>query len=158
RFDNVHEPKYKEIKDTLPKHKSKYAAGKKVQLQFENKEDLFRGKEMLASHGIESALMDGWAHRAISRDVSWGIPMPVDLDPEMAGKSLYVWPDSLIAPISFSQVALKQKGQDPARFKEFWKDEGDRISQFLGQDNVFFYVLMQGALWLGQQEDPQRLP
>jgi methionyl-tRNA synthetase len=158
RFDNTHEPKYKEIKDGLPKHKSKYAAGKKVQLQFENKEDLYRGKADLEKHGIPSSIMDSWAHRPITRDVTWGIPMPEELGPELAGKTLYVWPDSLIAPISFSQVALKQKGRNPAEFAEFWKDSDDRIYQFLGQDNVFFYVLMQGALWLGSQADPHRMP
>jgi len=71
-FDNVHEPKYKEIKETLPKHKSKYAAGKKIQLQFDTKAELMKGKSDLDSHGITSALMDGWAHRSISRDVTWG--------------------------------------------------------------------------------------
>lgn len=158
RFDNTHEPKYKEIKAELPKHKSKYAAGKKILVQFENKEDMNRGMADLEKHGIKAELVDSWAHRSITRDVTWGIPMPPELDPEMAGKTLYVWPDSLIAPISFSQVALKEKGQDPARYAEFWKDSGDRISQFLGQDNVFFYVLMQGAMWLGTQKDPNRLP
>jgi len=78
--------------------------------------------------------------------------------PDMAGKTLYVWPDSLIAPISFSQVALAQQGRDPGVSAEFWKDPDARIFQFLGQDNVFFYTLMQGALWLGTQDDPQHLP
>jgi len=157
-FDNIHEPKYKEIKAGLPKHKSKYAAGKKVALTFETKIDLSEGRKILDQNGIPSALLDEWAHRPISRDVAWGIPMPIDLDPEMAGKTLYVWPDSLIAPISFTKVALKQKGLDSSKYIEFWKDPGTRISQFLGQDNVFFYVLMQGALWIGSQDDPTRLP
>jgi methionyl-tRNA synthetase len=157
-FDNIHEPKYKEMKETLPKHKSKYAAGKKVACTFETKEDLIKGKADLEANGIPSALIDGWAHRPISRDVTWGIPMPVDLDPEMAGKSLYVWPDSLIAPISFSQVALKEKGKSASLINEFWKDPETRISQFLGQDNVFFYVLMQGALWVGSQKDITKQP
>jgi methionyl-tRNA synthetase len=158
RFDNTHEAKYKELKATLPKHKSKYAPGKKIQAQFESKADLAQGRSQLESAGIPTELMDGWAHRSITRDVSWGIPMPDELDPEMKGKTLYVWPDSLIAPISFSQVALKQKGQDPERFAEFWKDPDSRVYQFLGQDNVFFYVVMQGALWIGSQPDPTRLP
>jgi methionyl-tRNA synthetase len=64
----------------------------------------------------------------------------------------------LIAPISFSQVALAQKGVDPARYADFWRDPNARVYQFLGQDNVFFYVLMQGAMWLGTQDDPHRLP
>jgi methionyl-tRNA synthetase len=76
----------------------------------------------------------------------------------MAGKTLYVWPDSLIAPIAFSQVALKKQNRDPGLYEEFWKDPESRIYQFLGQDNVFFYVLMQGALWLGTQTDPHHLP
>ena len=157
-FDNIHESKYKEIKTTLPKHKSKYAAGKKVLLQFENKADLLQARAELEGHAISNALMDGWAHRSITRDVTWGIPMPAEFGPEMAGKTLYVWPDSLIAPIAFTQVALKQKGLDPAKYAEFWKDPESRIYQFLGQDNVFFYVLMQGAMWLGAQDEPNRLP
>jgi methionyl-tRNA synthetase len=158
RFDNVHEDKYKEIKATLPRHKSKYALGKKILLQFENKEDLTRGHADLLKNGIPSEFADGWAHRSITRDVAWGIPLPTDLDPDMAGKTLYVWPDSLIAPISFSQVAMIQKNEDRSRYAEFWRDPEARVFQFLGQDNVFFYVLMQGALWLGTQDDPQHLP
>jgi methionyl-tRNA synthetase len=157
-FDNTHEPKYKEIKAELPKHKSKYAPGKKVQAQFESKDDLLIARGQLESHGIPSELLDGWAHRSISRDVAWGIPMPKDLDPEMEGKTLYVWPDSLIAPISFTQVALKAQGRDPATAEDFWKNPESKVFQFLGQDNVYFYVLMQGAMWLGTQKDPQQLP
>jgi methionyl-tRNA synthetase len=157
-FDNTHEAKYKELKEQLPKHKSKYAAGKKVACTFENKPDLLAGREFLEKNGIPTQLLDGWAHRSISRDVSWGIPMPADLDPEMAGKTLYVWPDSLIAPISFSRVALKEKGRSEAEYEKFWKDPQARIYQFLGQDNVYFYVLMQAAMWIGTQKDPSRLP
>jgi methionyl-tRNA synthetase len=146
------------LKNSLPKHKSKYAAGKKIAVTFENKSDLETGRSELLKNGIPSELLDAWAHRPISRDVSWGIPMPVDLDPDMAGKTLYVWPDSLIAPISFSKVALKEKGRDVSEYEAFWKNPEARISQFLGQDNVYFYVLMQGALWIGSQDDPTHLP
>jgi methionyl-tRNA synthetase len=102
--------------------------------------------------------VDEWAHRSITRDVAWGIPVPTDLDPDLVGKTLYVWPDSLIAPISFTEVALANKGEDPARQADFWRDPEAAVYQFLGQDNVFFYVLMQGAMWLGTQDDPHRLP
>jgi methionyl-tRNA synthetase len=158
QFDNTHEARYKELKEQLPKHKSKYAAGKKVAVTFENKTDLDTGRKVLDAEGFGTQLLDAWAHRPISRDVSWGIPMPVDLDPDMKGKTLYVWPDSLIAPISFSKVALMEKGRDPVEHKEFWNRKEARVSQFLGQDNVYFYVLMQGALWIGSQDDPGHLP
>ncbi len=158
RFDAIHEAAYKEIKATLPKHKPRYAPGKKIALQFESKEDLEIGKVLIEKLGCKSEWVDEWAHRSITRDVNWGIPLPVELDPDMEGKTLYVWPDSLIAPISFSQVALAQSGRDPKRYAEFWCNPNARVYQFLGQDNVFFYVLMQGAMWLGHQADPMRMP
>jgi methionyl-tRNA synthetase len=157
-FANTFEEKYKGIKATLPKHKSKYAAGKKVQLQFESKADFESARAELAKLGIENQILDGWAHRSISRDVAWGIPMPADIDPEMKGKTLYVWPDSLIAPIAFTQVALLAKGKDPEDYKKFWTDPESKVFQFQGQDNVYFYTLMQGAMWLGTQADPMRQP
>ncbi|HMA96096.1 MAG TPA: class I tRNA ligase family protein, partial [Polyangiaceae bacterium] len=112
RFSNEQEDAYKAHKQDLPKHKSKYAPGKQVVLQFADKNDLAQAREQLLGWGIASTLADDWAHRSITRDIAWGIPLP-NVDPELAGKTLYVWPDSLIAPISFSQVALTKKGLDP---------------------------------------------
>lgn len=157
RFEGEHEARYKELKATLPAHKSKYAPGKKVVLQFGNKADLEAARQALARENIATVLADEWAHRSITRDIVWGVPVP-PIDPDLAGKTLYVWPDSLIAPISFSQVALRERGLDPATHADYWRDPEARVVQFLGQDNVFFYVLMQGAMWLGTQEDPHRLP
>lgn len=158
QFDNTHEPVFKEMRATLPKHKSRYAPGKKVVVQFENKADLNTGIKQFEDKGIPTTLLDGWAHRSITRDVSWGIPLPVELDPDMAGKTLYVWPDSLIAPISFTKAALIKQGRDPKEFEKFWKDPEARIYQFLGQDNVYFYVLMQGAMWFGSQDNIHKQP
>lgn len=157
-FPNTNEPKYKELKETLPKHKSRYAPGKKVVVQFNNLADLETAKSLLAENGVESELMDGWAHRSITRDVNWGVPVPTDVEPGMENKSLYVWPESLIAPINFTKVALKQKGQDPEKWKDYWLDPEANVYQFLGVDNVYFYVLMQGAMWFGTQADPLRQP
>ncbi|MFC1641895.1 methionine--tRNA ligase [Myxococcota bacterium] len=157
RLEGRHESAYKELKASLAQHKSKYSVGKQVVLQFGSQTDLVAARSVLAQHGIPTALVNEWAHRPITRDVAWGVPLP-NLDPDLAGKTLYVWPDSLIAPISFTQVALINQGHDPARYAEFWCDPEVPITQFLGQDNVFFYVLMQGAMWLGSQADPHRLP
>lgn len=147
-FSNTHESKYKEMKETLPKHKSKYAPGKKVVAQFESKADYQTCFKTLKDLGFDVEPLDGWAHRSITRDVTWGIPVPAEIDSEMTGKTLYVWPDSLIAPISFTKVALDKQGRGK-EIEKFWKDPEARIFQFLGQDNVYFYVLMQGAMWLG---------
>lgn len=156
-FANVHEATYKEAKGTLPPHKSKYTVGKRILLQFNDKAALAQGIEALKGLGIESTVADEWAHRSITRDITWGIPVG-SLEPALEGKTLYVWPDSLIAPIAFSQVALARAGRDPQLWKEFWCDPKARVTQFLGQDNVFFYVLMQGALWFGSQANPHEPP
>ncbi len=76
----------------------------------------------------------------------------------MKGKTLYVWPDSLIAPIVFTQVALEKSGRKADDYKDFWCDPDATVVQFLGQDNVFFYVIMQGSMWLGTQADISRQP
>ena len=157
-FDKENEAKYKEIKAELPKHKSRFAPGGKMVSQFKSLVDLDEARKVMKANGIETALEDGWAYRSITRDVKWGVPLPPEIDPAMNDKTLYVWPDSLIAPISFTEVALKAKGKDPSTVKEYWNDEDSRVFQFLGQDNVFFYVLMQGVLWMGSQDDPKHLP
>lgn len=157
-FSNKHEETFKSLKESLPKHKSRYAPGKTVVVQLENLSELEKARKILEDKGVETALVDSWAHRSITRDVAWGIPVPTDLDEGMENKTLYVWPESLIAPISFSQEVLQLKGKDPAGFKDFWTDPEAKVYQYIGQDNIFFYVLMQGAMWLGTQEDPFRLP
>ncbi|EQC52227.1 methionine--tRNA ligase domain protein, partial [Bacteriovorax sp. DB6_IX] len=58
--------------------------------------------------------------------------------------------------ISFTKVALKKKGLDPELHKVYWCDPEAKVFKFLGTDNVFFYVLMQGSMWFGVQEDPMR--
>jgi methionyl-tRNA synthetase len=158
QFDNVHEAKFKEVRANLPKHKSRYAPGKKVVVQCENKNEYESAFKILTDLGIPCSPLDGWAHRSISRDVAWGIPMPEDLDPEMKGKTFYVWPDSLIAPISFTKVALKKQGRDVSEYEKFWKESETKIYQFLGQDNIYFYVIMQGAMWFGTQKNIHTQP
>lgn len=157
RFARDLEEQYKTLSSGLAKHKRKYAPGQQMVLQFENMADMEAGKTHLAEAGIESEYVDEWAYRSISRDIPWGIPLP-EVDPDIVGKTLYVWPDSLIAPITFTELALEARGDDTATAEDFWCDPEARIYQFLGQDNVFFYVLMQAAMWLGSQEDPNRMP
>ena len=157
-FSNQFEETFKEHKSALPSCKSRYAPGKKIVVAFDNLDDLAQGKRMLEEAGVELELDDGWAHRSITRDISWGIPVPPEIDEEMVGKTLYVWPDSLIAPVAFTQLALKKKGLAADDYRQYWCNPKAQISQFIGADNVFFYVIMQGSMWLGSQADIHRMP
>lgn len=158
QFSNTYEARYKELKAELPSHKSRYAPGKKVVVLCESKADMKKAFDQLKLEGMDCEVLNAWALRSISRDVAWGIPMPEDLDPEMKDKTFYVWPESLIAPIAFTKVALKAKGRDPNESESFWCNPEAKIYQFIGQDNIYFYTLMQGALWLGSQSEIHRQP
>ena len=108
--------------------------------------------------GIEVGYDNKWALRSITRDVKWGIPLPQNIDPAMNEKTFYVWPESLLAPIGFTQLALKNKGLDPNSYKDYWCDPDAKIMQFVGVDCIFFYVIMQGAMWFGVKNDIHSFP
>ena len=156
-FDKKHEEIYKGIKADLPKHKSRFAPGGKMVSQYNSLGELAVAKLKMKESGIESENYDSWAHRSITRDVSWGIPVPSQIDDKMKGKSLYVWAESLIAPIAFTDLALKQNGRDQS-YKDYWNNPKAKRAQFIGIDNIFFYSVMQGALWFGTQADKHRMP
>lgn len=157
-FSQDQEETYKSVKADLPKHKSRYSSGRQIVAQFANTADLEQAKGLLQTHGIEAKNYDAWAFRAITRDVKWGIPLPEEIDAKMKDKTFYVWPESLIAPISFSEVGLKESGRSDQSIKDYWNNPNGKIAQFIGVDNVFFYSVMQGALWFGSQEDIKRMP
>lgn len=156
-FSQDLEDKYKAIKADMPKHKSRYSTGRQIVAQFENMNELEVAKSKLAEVGIDAINYDAWAYRSITRDVSWGIPIPPEIDEKMNGKTFYVWPESLVAPIAFSEEALKAKGVNQS-YKDYWCHPNGKIAQFIGIDNVFFYSIMQGALWFGTQADKTRMP
>lgn len=149
---------FKKIKDELPKHKSRFAPGKLIIIQFSSLSELATGKEMLEKSGAKCSHYDGWAFRSITRDVSWGVPLPPEIDPAMNDKTFYVWAESLVAPISFTQTAINEKKLNNQKVEDYWMNPKGRIAQFIGIDNIFFYSVMQGTMWFGTQKDKNRLP
>lgn len=152
------EEKFKSLKENLPKHKSRYAPGKTIVIQFESLSELETAKKLFDENSITASNYDSWAYRSITRDVKWGIPVPTDIDAEMEGKTFYVWAESLVAPISFTQTALSLRGETKQSVDDYWKNPEGKIAQFIGVDNIFFYTVMQGAMWFGTQEDKKRMP
>ena len=92
-------------------------------------------KEIFAPHVYAEAkrwIKEGLRPRAITRDVSWGIPVPLK---GFDDKVLYVWFEAPIGYISFTEQA-KQGG-----IKEFWQSEDSEIFNFLGKDNIPFHTV-----------------
>ena len=81
---------------------------------------------------------EGLQDRAITRDLTWGVELPVDdLGP---GKRIYVWYDAVIGYLSASQEWAEQSG-DADRWKHWWHNDDSRHVYFIGKDNIPFHAL-----------------
>lgn len=89
---------------------------------------------------------EGLHERAITRDIDWGIPVPLE---EAKGKVLYVWFDAPIGYIS-STVEWAEKTGNPDKWKEYWQDETTRLIHFIGKDNIPFHAVIWPAVLMGQ--------
>ncbi|NHQ60327.1 methionine--tRNA ligase [Chlorobium sp. BLA1] len=98
-------------------------------------------------------LKQGLNDRAITRDLNWGIAVPLDSD-EAQGKVLYVWFDAVLGYISFTREWAQEQGS-PDRWKEYWQDPESRLVHFIGKDNVVFHTLMFPAILMAWNEGRQ---
>lgn len=79
----------------------------------------------------------GLQPRAVSRDLDWGIPLPIE---EGKGKVLYVWFDAPIGYISNTKELL------PETWETWWKDESTKLVHFIGKDNIVFHCIVFPAM------------
>ena len=87
---------------------------------------------------VKSWLNDGLADRAATRDLSWGVPVPLE---NAKGKVLYVWFDAPIGYISATKEWAEQRGT-PEAWKDYWKDDHTELYHFIGKDNIVFHCIM----------------
>lgn len=90
----------------------------------------------------KSWLNSGLSDRAVTRDLSWGVPVPL---PEAEGKVLYVWFDAPIGYISATKEWAQETG-NPDLWQTYWKDEDTRLIHFIGKDNIVFHCIMFPAI------------
>lgn len=96
---------------------------------------------------------DGWfktglEDRAVTRDLRWGVPVPL---PGYENKVLYVWFDAPIGYIS-STVEWAQKIGQPDKWKEYWADKNTRLIHFIGKDNIVFHAIIWPLILMGHGE------
>ena len=82
-------------------------------------------------------LKDGLRERAITRDLDWGIPVPLE---EAEGKVLYVWFENLLGYIS-STIEYFSESDNPSGWEEYWKNPECRLIHFIGKDNIVFHAI-----------------
>ena len=88
---------------------------------------------------------EGLGSRSITRDISWGIPVPLA---EAEGKVLYVWFDAPIGYISFTQELFAGRG-DAGGWERYWSDPESALVHFIGKDNIVFHAIIWPAMLMG---------
>jgi methionyl-tRNA synthetase len=89
---------------------------------------------------VKSWLDDGLKPRAVTRDLDWGIPVPVE---GADGKVLYVWFDAPIGYISSTKEWAEKVGKD---WTPYWKDNDTKLVHFIGKDNIVFHCVIFPAM------------
>ncbi|MFL1010693.1 methionine--tRNA ligase [Flavisericum labens] len=85
---------------------------------------------------VKSWIDDGLRPRAVTRDLDWGIPVPVEGG---EGKVLYVWFDAPIGYISSTKEWAEREGKD---WEPYWKDKDTKLVHFIGKDNIVFHCII----------------
>ncbi|EAQ42865.1 methionyl-tRNA synthetase [Polaribacter sp. MED152] len=85
---------------------------------------------------VKSWVDDGLRPRAVTRDLDWGIPVPVE---GAEGKVLYVWFDAPIGYISSTKEWAEREGKN---WEDYWKKDDTKLVHFIGKDNIVFHCII----------------
>ena len=101
--------------------------------------------------------LEGLRERPITRDLPWGVPVPID---GAEGKVLYVWFDAPIGYMSISRQHFIDLGK-PEKFAELWQGKDTQLYHFIGKDNITFHAVVFPAILHGAKRDwilPENVP
>lgn len=96
----------------------------------------------------KSWLDQGLQPRAVTRDLDWGVPVPIE---GAEGKVLYVWFDAPIGYISATKEYFVNQ-QDPQKWELYWKDKETSLVHFIGKDNIVFHCIIFPAMLMADGE------
>ncbi|MDR1728931.1 MAG: class I tRNA ligase family protein [Acidobacteriota bacterium] len=156
---NENEGQYRAVADSLPAHEYRAAEkGKQsFELEFKTLDERDAARALLEGQGARLRTGKALVPFRITGNIRWGVPAP-ELE-GTSGLTVWCWPESLWAPISFTRAWLENQGEgveslNPARRKcpglsweDFWCDPEATVYQFIGQDNIYFYGVAQTAMW-----------
>ncbi len=93
---------------------------------------------------------EGLPDRAITRDLTWGVPLPPEADDLGEGKRIYVWFEAVIGYLSASKEWAQRKG-DPDAWEAWWEDPEAESYYFVGKDNIPFHTVIWPAMLMGYE-------
>lgn len=134
----------------LPAHTLREAAKgqQSFSVTFSSWQDRDTAREVLEGAGVRYRTGKTLLPFRITGNIDWGVPAPA-LE-GVAGLTVWCWPESLWAPISFTQAALATSEQgrySSGDWQDWWCADDAKVYQFIGQDNIYFYCVAQPAIW-----------
>jgi len=139
-----------QLRDRLPRHTLQDDGTKpSVIMIFDTVEDREKACAILTDHKVRYRTGKTLVPFRLTGNVEWGVPAPV-LE-GLEGLTVWVWPESLWAPISFTKACLEARHRDPDAWKEWWCTKEAQVYQFIGEDNVYFYGPVEMSLWMALQ-------
>ncbi len=144
------EEKYFALRDSMPEHEYLEEPKKpSFTIQFTKLSECDEACRVLTENGIRYRTGKTLVPFRLTGNIEWGVPAPV-MDGE-EGLTVWVWPESLWAPISFTQTYLEKEGRSREEWKDYWCSRESGVYQFIGQDNIYFYGIAEPAMWMAQQ-------
>ena len=139
---------FEAVADQLPAHEVRPPEKGKAsfEVEFEDIEARDEARELLKKAGIHFRTGKTLVPFRITGNIEWGVKAPVIEGVE--GLTVWCWPESLWAPISFTQAANDEMGcTEHNDWRDWWCSEDAEVYQFIGQDNLYFYGVVQPALF-----------
>lgn len=149
------EEKYLQLRDTMPEHT--YLEEKKkpsFTIEFTTLSDCDEACRILTENQIRYRTGKTLVPFRLTGNIEWGVPSPEFEDSK--GLTVWVWPESLWAPISFTKTYLEQSGKNSDEWKDYWCSKDSTVYQFIGQDNIYFYGIAEPAMWMAQQASAEK--
>ncbi|MDO4500075.1 MAG: class I tRNA ligase family protein [Erysipelotrichaceae bacterium] len=142
---------YQNIVNELPEHTCsdlEKIKGGSFEIEFKTLKDREDACVILTRENIRYRTGKTLVPLRLTGNIEWGVKAP-SLEGE-EGLTVWVWPESLWAPISFTKTYFKRKGESDERWKDFWCDPEAEVFQFIGQDNIYFYGVAQMPMFMAQ--------
>lgn len=137
------------ITDDVPEYTIEQSKSKSKRLVFNSLSEREAFCGILQKHNIRFRTGKTLVPFRLTGNLDWGLPTP-DIE-GFEGLTWWVWPESLIAPVSFTAAYLDSCGKTADEWKQWWMSKDSAIYQFIGEDNLYFYGLAEVAMFLGTQ-------
>lgn len=142
---------YEQIKAEMPGHEFIEEPKKpSFTIKFNSLDEMNAACGILSQHGIRYRTGKTLVPFRLTGNIEWGVPAPV-----LEGEdplTVWVWPESLWAPISFTKAVLEKRGRNMDEWRDFWCSKDAQVYQFIGADNIYFYGVAEMGMFMALQK------